>query len=63
MKNKELGETDAIKGTLHGIKYNIFCMKVSEFTMKLMTTYGSLTASASAKEPNDYHTRIIKTTD
>ena len=43
MMNKQIGECDSISGKLDGVNYNIFCMKDSQFTMKLMSTYGTLT--------------------
>jgi hypothetical protein len=45
MKEKRLGETNAISGQNEaGFKYNIFCMKDSLFVMKMMSTYGTLHA-------------------
>ncbi len=41
MKEKEIGDVDALKGTLDGVPYNIMCMKDVDYTMKLMSTYGS----------------------
>ena len=44
MKNKEIGETDAIQGTFNGITYNLWAMKEPEDVMKNMATGGSLLA-------------------
>jgi hypothetical protein len=41
MKDKEIGDVDALNGTLDGVPYNIMCMKDVDYTMKLMSTYGS----------------------
>ena len=41
--NKNIGEVDCLKGVLDEEPYNIFCMKESEYVMKLMATYGCLT--------------------
>jgi hypothetical protein len=41
MKEKEIGDVDALNGTLDGVPYNIMCMKDVDYTMKLMSTYGS----------------------
>jgi hypothetical protein len=41
MKDKEIGDVDALNGTLEGVPYNIMCMKDIDYTMKLMSTYGS----------------------
>ena len=43
MQNDEIGTTRSVSGVMNGLKYNIFCMKDVDYTMKLMTTYGSLT--------------------
>ena len=45
MIEKAVGECDSMKGVLHGVNYNIFCMKEEDYTMKLMSTYGGLTES------------------
>jgi hypothetical protein len=43
MNSKAVGECDAVKGTLDGIPYNIFCQKEPNYVDKLMSTYGGLT--------------------
>ncbi len=42
MKDKDLGECDAIKGKMDGVTYHLFCMKDVNYVSKMMTTYGSL---------------------
>ena len=42
MKTVNVGKTDSVQGQLEGVPYNIFCMKEPDYTMKLMSTYGSL---------------------
>jgi hypothetical protein len=41
MKDKEIGDVDALNGTIDDVPYNIMCMKDVDYTMKLMLTYGS----------------------
>jgi hypothetical protein len=41
LKEKEIGDVDALNGTLDGVPYNIMCMKDVDYTMKLMSTFGS----------------------
>ena len=42
MNDKTVGSTDSLKGTLDGWDYDIFVMKDVNYTMKLMSTYGTL---------------------
>ena len=39
---KEVGEADAIKGTLDNVPFHVFCMKEPDYVMQLMSTYGTL---------------------
>ena len=41
-KEKEVGSTDSLKGTLEDVPYDIFCMKEPDYVMKIMSTYGGL---------------------
>jgi hypothetical protein len=41
-EEKEVGDADALPGTLDGQKFHIFAMKEPDYTMMLMSTYGSL---------------------
>jgi hypothetical protein len=41
MKEKEIGDVDALNGTINGGPYNVMCMTDVDYTMKLMLTYGS----------------------
>lgn len=50
MIEKDIGDTDCVKGKLGDVKYNIFCMKDSKFIMKLMATYGTLTVPSDQTE-------------
>jgi hypothetical protein len=50
MSTKEVGGVDSLKGTLDDVQYDLFCMKDTDHTMKLMSTYGSLTASRDAPD-------------
>jgi hypothetical protein len=42
MAAKEVGDCDSLPGTLDGIPYDLFALKDSGYTMKIMSTYGSL---------------------
>ncbi|KAG7359040.1 transposase IS4 [Nitzschia inconspicua] len=50
MSTKQVGEVDSLKGELDNIPYDLFCMKDADFTMKLMSTYGSPIPLRDAKE-------------
>ncbi len=41
-EDKEVGDADALPGTLDGQKFHIFAMKEQDYMMMLMSTYGSL---------------------
>ena len=45
-----MGHTDVASGLLDGVKYNVFAMKEEDYTMKLMSTYGTLTPSPNQEE-------------
>ena len=45
-----VGETDSLKGEIDSIPYGIFCMKEPDYVMKIMATYGELTAKDGQKE-------------
>ena len=38
----EVGSTDSYRGTLMDTQYDIFCMKESDYVMKIMSTYGGV---------------------
>jgi hypothetical protein len=42
MENRDLGDTDSVKGKLNGVEYNLFCMRDKDYVMKMMSTYGGL---------------------
>ena len=42
MREKNVGDVDVATGILDNIKFNIFAMKESDYSMKLMSTYGDL---------------------
>ena len=63
MQSKNVGDTAAIKGNLDDTNYYLFAMKEPDFVMKMMSTYGAL--SAYENEPDSKRTFIqdgIKTT-
>lgn len=39
---KEVGEVATIKGNMDDVKYNLLCVKDTDYVLKLMTTYGTL---------------------
>jgi hypothetical protein len=42
MAAQEVGDCNSLPGTLDGVPYDLFVMKDSGYTMKIMSTYGSL---------------------
>ena len=42
MASKQVGECDSLRGTIDGVPYDLFTLKESDYTMKLMSTYGEL---------------------
>ena len=40
--DREIGDVDAIQGTMEGVTYNLWAMKEPDFIMKMMATGGSL---------------------
>ena len=54
MKEKELGATDSIRGKFDSVDYDLFMTKDSDFVMKLMSTYGSLSVPSHQKETQRY---------
>ena len=50
MVAKEVGECDSLPGTLDGVPYELFVLKDSGYTMKIMSTYGSLLVKDGQKD-------------
>lgn len=50
MSIKPIGGVDSLTGRLDNVPYNLFCMKDVDYTMKLMSTYGSLVPRPNAAE-------------
>ena len=50
MSSRSLGDTSSVKGTLDGTPYNLFMMRDKDWVMKMMTTYGGLTANKDEEE-------------
>ena len=46
---KPVGSVDALKGTLDGVPFHVFCMKEPDYVMQIMSTYGTL-ETADGKE-------------
>ena len=44
-KDRNVGDSDSLHGSLNDVKYDFFCMKEPDYTMKIMSTYGGLTVS------------------
>ena len=40
-ENKAVGATDSLEGKMHDIPFHIYAMKEPDYTMKLMSTYGT----------------------
>ena len=49
-EDKEVGAMDSLKGKLHDVHYDIFCMKEPDYVMKIMSTYGGLIENDWQKE-------------
>jgi Transposase IS4 len=52
MASTRVGDTDFLKGILDGVPYDLFCMKDIDYTMKIMSTYGSLRPPEGAPDKN-----------
>ena len=50
MASKQVGETDAIQGKIDRVDYNLFVMKDRDYTIKLMSTHGKLTAESNIQD-------------
>jgi hypothetical protein len=50
MEAKAVGDCDSLPGTLEGIPYDLFVLKDAGYTMKIMSTYGSLLVSDGQKD-------------
>jgi hypothetical protein len=46
----DVGDIDAVAGTLDGIPYNLWCMKEPDYVMRMMATGGALLADENCKE-------------
>ena len=42
MKNKDVGDVDAVQGSIRGNSYHIMYIKDPEYVILMMTTYGKL---------------------
>jgi hypothetical protein len=49
MESKDIGDVDAVQGSLDGVTYNLWAMKEPDYTMKMMATSGSLMADDSCR--------------
>ena len=47
---KEIGESDALRGELDGIKFHLVGMKEPDYVMMFMTTYGTLGEDSDVKK-------------
>ena len=45
---KDVGASDAIVGTLHGVPFHLFCMKEENYVQTLMSTYGTMDEKSTA---------------
>ena len=56
--DKEVGDVDALPGTLDGVPFHVFAMKEPDYTMMIMSTYGTLN-----EMPDGGTARTYKTSD
>ena len=59
--DKQVGDCDALKGTLDGIPFYIHAMKELDYVMMLMSTYGTLTRMGENKKLH-YSENCVKMT-
>ena len=57
---KEVGDVDALKGELDGVPFYIHAMKEPDYTMMLMSTYGTLTRMGETKRRHYTEDRVKK---
>jgi hypothetical protein len=50
MESAEVGDCNSLAGVLEGVPYDLFAMKDSGYTMKIMSTYGSLLVKDGQKD-------------
>lgn len=50
MESAEVGDCNSLAGVLEGVPYDLFVMKDSGYTMKIMSTYGSLLVKDGQKD-------------
>jgi hypothetical protein len=50
MEAKAVGDCDSLPGTLEGVPYDLFVLKDAGYTMKIMSTYGSLLVNDGKKD-------------
>ena len=42
LRNEPVGTQTALPGVLDGVRFRIFCLKEQEYTMMIMSTYGTM---------------------
>ena len=53
-EDKNPGDCDCLPGELKGVKFKITCMKESDYTIMLMTSYGTLILPDDAEEKKNF---------
>ena len=56
-KEKDVGDTDSLHGTLNGVKYDILCKKEPDCTMKIMSIYSGLTVKEGQRDSKRVYTK------
>ena len=49
-EEKNVGETDSLRGKIDDVHFDIMCMKEPDYVMKIMSTYGGLTVKPGQRE-------------
>ena len=57
---KEVGDVDALKGEMDGVPFYIYAMKEPNYTMMLMSTYGTLTQMGETRKHHYTEDRVKK---
>ena len=57
-KEKYVGDTDSLLGTLNGVKYDLFYATENNYIMKIMSTYDGLTVKEGQSDSKQVNTKI-----
>ena len=59
-RDKEVGSVDALKGQLDGVPFHLYAMKEPDYTMMIMSTYGTLNKFGEEKKRHYTVDRVKK---